>query len=439
MTVPQIVIQAATPHEPNHEYSALFESALSLQKKGDYQRAITYYTKAIELNPQIAGAYVNRGAAYESMDEIDLALQDVNTSLAIEPRAEAFNNRGNICFGRGDYEGAVQDYSKALELGSQSAGTYIYRAHSFRHLNLYDRAARDYNEALGLNPNNADVHVGMGILHSLRGDHNRAIISFDRALQVDSSDPYTYLNRGNSYYARGNDDRAEKDFGKALELDPEYAYAYCARGYVCIRRGDIHGALRDLDKALQLNADFADAQFILGSLHLERGELDTAIQELNKALLLDPQNIHAYNDRGIAYERKGDLVQAIQDYEHALSIRPNELAFVNRGIGLLRQSQWDRARSDLLSASNMGLNLVSAFRDSQGSVTAFEETHGLNLPQDIADMLSIEESPQSALTAKSLQEMFDKIRESVPPEAWDNLPTDSAKNFKHYLYGWPKK
>ena len=37
-----------------------------------------------------------------------------------------------------------------------------------------------------------------------------------------------------------------------------------------------------------------------------------------------------------------------------------------------------------------------------------------------------------------LLKMAEKLRESVPPEAWDSLPTDGAKNYRHYLYGHPK-
>ncbi|MCE2458239.1 MAG: antitoxin family protein [Dehalococcoidia bacterium] len=38
-----------------------------------------------------------------------------------------------------------------------------------------------------------------------------------------------------------------------------------------------------------------------------------------------------------------------------------------------------------------------------------------------------------------LLKMAEKLRESVPPEAWDSLPTDGAKNYKHYLYGSSKE
>ena len=31
-----------------------------------------------------------------------------------------------------------------------------------------------------------------------------------------------------------------------------------------------------------------------------------------------------------------------------------------------------------------------------------------------------------------------RIRESVPASAWDDVPSDGGKNYKHYLYGHPK-
>ena len=38
----------------------------------------------------------------------------------------------------------------------------------------------------------------------------------------------------------------------------------------------------------------------------------------------------------------------------------------------------------------------------------------------------------------SVLRMIRRIHESTPESAWDNVPTDGARNYKHYLYGWPK-
>ena len=403
--VPQIVIQAAAPAESNHDYDALFQSALSAQKAGDFRKAIALYTEAIELNLKIADSYVNRGAAYGSIGDFALELQDINTSLALEPKSEAFNNRGNYYFRRENYNRAIQDYNNALEL----------------------------------NPANANSHTRIGVIHSLRDNHDNAIESFSKALQLDSGNVYTYLNRGASYNVNSDYDSADGDFRKVLKLDPKNAHAHVGLAYVSTGKGNFDHALHELDTALQLKSDFAAARAARAALYLEKGQPDRAIQDFDKVLAQDLNNQLVYNDRGVAYQRKGDISRAIQDYDRSLSIRPYRASFVNRGFAFLHLSQWDSARSDLLSARNMGKDLVSAFRTEYADAAAFEKAHGVKLPQDIADMISVEEPPQSGLTAESMREMFERIWQSVPPDAFDDLPTDLAKNKKHYLYGHPKE
>lgn len=47
-------------------------------------------------------------------------------------------------------------------------------------------------------------------------------------------------------------------------------------------------------------------------------------------------------------------------------------------------------------------------------------------------------APSSEAPDESLLEMFEGLRKSVPPGAWDDMPVDGAKNYKHYLDGHPK-
>ena len=63
----------------------------------------------------------------------------------------------------------------------------------------------------------------------------------------------------------------------------------------------------------------------------------------------------------------------------------------------------------------------------------------LDLEEGKEVMVSIDEAPQPAPTGESILQMFERLRESVPPDTWDDLPTDLVKNKKHYLYGHPKE
>ena len=74
-------------------------------------------------------------------------------------------------------------------------------------------------------------------------------------------------------------------------------------------------------------------------------------------------------------------------------------------------------------------------RYANGVLTPLEP---LDLEEGREVVVSIEEAPSPRSERESILEMFERLRKSVPPEAWDNLPTDGAKNYKHYLYGRPK-
>ena len=50
-----------------------------------------------------------------------------------------------------------------------------------------------------------------------------------------------------------------------------------------------------------------------------------------------------------------------------------------------------------------------------------------------------EAAPQPADKQETLLEMFERLRSSVPADAWENMPTDFVKNKKRYLYGHPKE
>lgn len=43
------------------------------------------------------------------------------------------------------------------------------------------------------------------------------------------------------------------------------------------------------------------------------------------------------------------------------------------------------------------------------------------------------------MAAESLLKFFDKLHKSMPEDAWDNLPKDGARNYKHCIYWLPKE
>ena len=82
-------------------------------------------------------------------------------------------------------------------------------------------------------------------------------------------------------------------------------------------------------------------------------------------------------------------------------------------------------------------------RYANGVLTPLEP---LDLDEGKEVMLSIEDTetpvqdaPSASQGLPSIAEMVAELHKSMPPDAWDGVPTDLAKNKKHYLYGHPKE
>jgi tetratricopeptide (TPR) repeat protein len=81
--------------------------------------AIADYTQSIAIAPLEPDPYINRGSTYEALGEWDKAIADYDHVIDLYPEnAAAFNNRGNAKGGKGDWEGAIADYSRASELNT---------------------------------------------------------------------------------------------------------------------------------------------------------------------------------------------------------------------------------------------------------------------------------------------------------------------------------
>ncbi len=345
-----------TPEEVEILSKLVFQKGNFLMMLDQMDEAIEVYSRAIELNPNHAASYSNRGAAYCGRDEFDRAIADYNKAIELDPElAQAYSNRGAAYWGKDEFDRAIADYNKAIELDPKLAHAYYNRGATYRAEGAFDRAIADCTKAIELDP-------------KLAGAYN---------------------NRGVAYRVKGAFDRAIADCTKTIELDPELASAYNDRGAAYIEKGAFDRAIADCTKAIELDPKLAGAYSNRGVAHLEKGELDRALADCTKAIELDPKLAQAYNNRGAAYGAKGELDRALADYNKAIELDPNYAeAYNNRGITWLRLQEWENFKSGFLEARNVGIDIAIRFRNVCGSVANFERITGIQLPADITAMLT---------------------------------------------------
>lgn len=196
------------------------------------------------------------------------------------------------------------------------------------------------------------------------------------------------LQQGNFLLMLGQAEKAIEAYSHAIALKPDFV-AYNNRGVAYWEKGDHDHALRDFDKAIALNPDYAEAYNNRGVAYRKKDEHARAIQDYNKAIDLKPDYAEAYQNRGLAYVRQGEFARGIQDFDKAIELKPDLAeAYYLRGVTWLFLKEWDKARSDLTITKNRGVDVVGLSSSAIGSVSNFERTFNVQLPDDIAEMVT---------------------------------------------------
>jgi len=84
-----------------------------------WNEALNAYDKVLELNPNDASAYYNRGLAYSNLGNYKLAILNYDRAIELNPKdADAYYNRGNAYSRLGNSSYANQDLKMAAKLGN---------------------------------------------------------------------------------------------------------------------------------------------------------------------------------------------------------------------------------------------------------------------------------------------------------------------------------
>ncbi len=148
---------------------------------------------------------------------------DVVSKSPLNYRAK--NNMGTLLNDRGDSEGAIREFTKALLIKPDFGNARNNLGNAYLRQGKYDEAIVQLREALRLKPNSVGTHNNMGIILSIRGNFETAIRHFNRALSIKPRSAETYTNLGNCFLAQGKPDKAAQHFQKALKLNPGLSQA----------------------------------------------------------------------------------------------------------------------------------------------------------------------------------------------------------------------
>lgn len=313
------------------------------------------------------------------------ALQVASGCIEKHPAfAPAWVKRGNVRTFGGDWDGAIADYTKALQVDPKNDAAYRDRA--FAHLNKENFAAAiaDYDQALELDAKDIMAVTGRGDVHRVKGDGPRALADYNLAIRLAKDDFFGEVYVSSAYFGRallfmGQEqwDAAVTDFSQVIENGyGSKLSAYELRAMVYGVRKKSALALADYDSILEMQPGHAEALERRGAIHLENGDRAKATADYQALLAIDPKNEKAIEALStLAPNSAADYIkvartkasaqqwdQAIRVYDDALRVEPgNAEAYAGRASAHANNGDQERAYADYAKAIQLDPKAAGAY------------------------------------------------------------------------------
>ncbi|HEY2582389.1 MAG TPA: tetratricopeptide repeat protein [Mucilaginibacter sp.] len=159
------------------------------------EKAIEYFTKAIEKDVNYSGAYYERGFCYDQTEKFDLAIQDFTQAIKSNNKWEVLSNLSLAFFSR------ANSYYSSRHFDPE-------REEEFLALSL-----EDWNKSIQLNPNKSEAYYGRGLVYDSLGDLDKAIADFKKSYEMGSTEERkrnSVLGLARCYYTQGMTEEYEK-------------------------------------------------------------------------------------------------------------------------------------------------------------------------------------------------------------------------------------
>jgi len=297
----------------------LSDMGLALAAKGEFDQAIEYYQRALEMQPEFAEARSNLGWALYQQGHHDRAIEVLRQAVARAPTlASAHNNLGWALDGRGRHSEAVEAYREALRLNPDFAMAHNNLGMALVAMGQIEQAVEEYRQAIRLQPSFAEAHYNLGVSLAQLGRTDEAMVAYGRALSLNPSHPRARNNLGWLLHQKGRHAEAEVELRAAIKASPR----------------------------------FTRAMNNLGMVLTAEGKLDEAVAVYARLLQSEPGHVEGCNNLGIALAKQGKDQEAVTWFRESLKFRPDYGPARDNLLALyLRKGQYEQAITLLREAS----------------------------------------------------------------------------------------
>jgi tetratricopeptide (TPR) repeat protein/predicted aspartyl protease len=258
-----------------------------------------------------------------------------------QPDPDALARRGEASAARHDFEHALADLSKAVELRPDDPEYLFQRALIYRQSGQVASAAADLDHVLTLNPDFLRAYMPRAEIRLQERNLDGAVADLDAADRLAPKQSDLRFALAQRYEAVNRFSQAIAQYDLWIQNHPVDSKLAMALGARCrasaVQNEDLAAGLADCNKALSIadkkSSNYGHLFVSRGLLELRQANNDKAISDFDAALKTMPKNAFALYARGVAKLRKNKTTEGEADMAEAVKIAPHIAApFSARGL-----------------------------------------------------------------------------------------------------------
>ena len=255
-------LTAETLNNKRAAAQSLYSQGVALLSRDDFARAVGFFEKAVEMDPNYPEAWYQLGFTYGVLGRHADALKASKLAAKMRPDwAQAYVNIGASSFALGQYKDAVEAYKQALRV-EDSADTQYALGLTLNKLGRTDEEILSYRRAVALRPDHANALEKLGLAYFKQKRYQDSAQYFEQ-LRTYRPDAKTYNSLGESYFELGKTDDSLNAFNNALGYDPDFERARYNLGRSYIKQGNVDMARVQYEILRNARSDWADKLYAL--------------------------------------------------------------------------------------------------------------------------------------------------------------------------------
>ncbi|OGR93476.1 MAG: hypothetical protein A2V88_10205 [Elusimicrobia bacterium RBG_16_66_12] len=232
----------------------LLAKAVSHAASRQYKEAHRAYLQAVALDPYVRSPHVGFASGHPEGDDFLSAIVDLDASMRADQRDPyVFVLRADSLHNAEQFDKAVLEYTKAMELDGTLADAYTGRGAALNAQDALEAAQQDFMRAIELAPDDASARIRLAVTLTMRRNYKAALGELGKALKIEPRSAEAHLRAGNVHYFLKDYAKALENYTRAVKDDPLDSNALNGLGLGCFALKRSDDALESFSRAIALN------------------------------------------------------------------------------------------------------------------------------------------------------------------------------------------